>query len=102
MTDTDHLMAGLPGCDLVRDGLADVRAGRDTIAAKLVMIGSPRLRDCGIAVHVSAKDALLADRNLYDQLALTHGKAAHSKYNALIRQLVSFERALEGRISRRR
>jgi hypothetical protein len=35
-------------------------------------------------------------------LETTHGNAAHSQYNALIRQLVSFEQALEQRVSRAR
>ncbi len=36
--------AVLPGEDLIEAGLEDLRAGRDTIAALLVAIGSPRLR----------------------------------------------------------
>ena len=33
---------------------------------------------------------------LYEKLAAQHGNAAHSRYNALIRRLVSFEHAATG------
>jgi len=96
----NRLFAGLPGADLVANGLLDVLAGRETVAGELVKIGSPRLRDCGVPVSVKEQDALEADRRLYRLLEALHGPAAHSQYNALIRQLVSFERALEQRRSR--
>ena len=35
------------------------------------------------------------EHKLYELLAAEDSDAAHSRYNALIRQLVSFERALE-------
>ena len=38
-----------------------------------------------------------ADRRLYGLLSAVHGTGAHSQFNSLIRQLVSFERALERR-----
>lgn len=96
------MFADLPGADLISEGLADVVAGRETVAGELVKIGSPRLRDCGVTVGVSAEHALDADHRLYRLLGATHGRAAHSQYTALIRQLVSFERALEQRVSRAR
>jgi hypothetical protein len=99
MTAPDSL-TGLPGADLIQQGLADVAARRETIAGLLVQIGSPRLARCGIIVAVSAADALDSDRKLYRMLASQHGNEAHSRYNALIRQLASFGRALEQQISR--
>jgi hypothetical protein len=98
--DTTSGFAGLPGADVVGQGLNDLAAGRETLSALLVSIGSPRLRACGLEVPVSESQALAADRKLYRLLALEHGNEAHSRYNALIRQLVSFERALEQRCSR--
>ena len=38
----------LPGEDLIEAGLQDLRDGRETIAALLVAIGSPRLRRLGL------------------------------------------------------
>jgi len=101
-TNVTELFANLPGAELVTEGMVDVAAGRETIAGELVKIGSPRLRDCGVEVAVLPKDALEADHRLYHLLGAIHGREAHSQYNALIRQLVSFERALEQRVSRAR
>ena len=89
---------GLPGADAIRAGLADLAAGRETIESLLVQIGAPRLNWLGIVL--SAKPELDADRRLYRLLAAQHGNAAHSQFNSLVRQLVSFERALEGRKGR--
>jgi len=50
------------------------------------------MRRCGVAVPVAIPDA---DLLLYAALAREHGNDAHSQYNALVRRLVSFERALE-------
>jgi hypothetical protein len=100
--DINLLFTGLPAADLIASGLADVASGRETVAGELVKIGSPRLRDCGVDVQVQEEDALEADRRLYRLLGALHGNAAHSQYNALIRQLVSFERALEQRRARER
>ncbi len=84
--------AGLPGADLVAQGLDDLRAGRVTLASLLVSVGSPRLASLGIDVP----DPLPGPEHaLYALLAEQHGDDAHSQYNALIRRLVSFERALE-------
>jgi len=84
---------GLPGYEIVRDGLRDLSAGRRTPSALLVLIGAPRLRDVGI--EVPPIDISDPDHKLYEMLALEDADSAHSRYNALIRQLVSFERAAE-------
>lgn len=102
MNTDDTRFDRLPGAELIAQGLEDVAAGRETVAGELVKIGSPRLRDCGVDVAVSSEDALDADHRLYHLLGERHGNAAHSQYNSLIRQLVSFERALEQRVSRSR
>jgi hypothetical protein len=98
--DVIALFEDLPGSELITQGLEDVAAGRESIAGELVKIGSPRLRDCGVHVPVSPEDALDADHRLYRLLGAEHGNAAHSQYNALVSRLVSFERALEHRVSR--
>lgn len=82
----------LPGGELVREGLDDLRNGRETAASLLVAIGAPRLRRLGIAVPETVEDP---EHRLYALLARTEGDAAHSRFNALIRRLVSFERAAE-------
>ena len=83
----------LPGGDLIAAGLDDLRAGREPACALLVAIGAPRLRRLGIAVP----DDVPADpeHRLYALLARADPDAAHGRYNALVRRLVSFERAAE-------
>ena len=83
----------LPGQDLIEAGLLDLQAGRETIEALLVAIGEPRLRRLGLELP----DHLPTDpeHRLYELLAMEDSDAAHSRYNALIRRLVSFERTAE-------
>ncbi len=82
---------GLPGGDLIAQGLDDLAAGTETAAALLVSIGAPRLRQLGLAV---ADPIPSGEHRLYELLSRTDPDSAHSRYNALIRRLVSFERAL--------
>jgi hypothetical protein len=80
----------VPGEDLVNQGLADLRAGRETEAALLVSIGAPRLRRLGFDVASPLPDP---EHRLYRRIAQSAPDAAHARYNALVRRLVSFERA---------
>ncbi len=82
-----------PGYPLVRQGLDDLAAKRETFPALLVLIGAPRLRQIGIEVPAMMIDA--PEHRLYEMLAAEDPDSAHSRYNALIRELVSFERAAE-------
>jgi hypothetical protein len=82
-----------PGGDFIREGLCDLAAGRESEAALLVAIGSPRLRRAGLQVPALRSEG--AEHRLYEFLARSHPDSAHSRYNALIRRLVSFERACE-------
>ena len=86
-------MAPLPGEELVQQGVADLARGLETIPGLLVAIGAPRLRRLG----VSLPDVLpeVPEHRLYALLSVTEGDNAHSRYNALIRRLVSFEQAAE-------
>jgi hypothetical protein len=91
------ILDDLPANDLIREGLEDLSEGRRTIASLLVKIASPKLGRCGIVVPVSEEAALNADHELYELLGREHGREAHARYNALLRELVSFERSLEAR-----
>lgn len=84
-------MAGLPGRDVIDAGLADLARGAESIPALLVAIGSPRLRALGVAVPPGPAHP---EHRLYRLLAAVDPDAAHGRYNALVRRLVSFERAL--------
>ena len=81
----------LPGNELVTAGLRDLKDGRETIASLLVAIGAPKLRSLGLLIPKDLPTN--PEHRLYDLLSGTEPDSAHSKYNALIRKLVSFERA---------
>ena len=82
----------LPGGDLVAKGLEDLANSRDTVEALLVSIGAPRLRRNGVPVPATLPDP---EHRLYERLAEADSDSAHSRYNALLRRLTSFESALE-------
>jgi hypothetical protein len=82
---------GLPGEELIRTGLEDLREGRRTVPAWLVSIGAPRLQRAGIDVPNPLAEP---EHGLYELLSQDDSDAAHGRYNALIRRLVSYERAL--------
>lgn len=80
----------LPGADLVKRGAEDLDGGLESPEALLVSIGAPRLQSMGIDLP---SPIAAPEHKLYLLLAREKGDAAHSAYNALIRRLVSFERA---------
>jgi hypothetical protein len=82
--------AGLPGAELIAEGLADLRSARVSVPALLVSIGAPRLQLCGVDVPSPLDDP---EHRLYLLLAAEDSDSAHGRYNALIRRLVSYERA---------
>jgi hypothetical protein len=85
------LTRSLPGADLIEAGLADLSRGIVSIPALLVLVGAPRLRALGVVVPpVPVPDP---EHRLYALLAADDPDGAHSRYNALIRLLVSYERA---------
>ena len=85
-------LSGLPGGTLVACGLADLAAGRRSVAALVASVGAPRLRGLGLEVSGPLLDA---EHELWKLLAEEDPDDAHGRYNALLRELVSFERALE-------
>lgn len=82
----------LPGAELIERGLADLARGAESVEALLVSIGARRLGALGLPVDRPFPDP---ERRLYERLAAEDSDTAHSRYNALIRRLVSYERAAE-------
>lgn len=80
----------LPGENLVREGIRDLERGVASTESLLVSIGAPRLRRLGVTMPEPFGSP---EHRLYELLRSEHGDAAHSRYNALVRRLVSFERA---------
>jgi hypothetical protein len=88
-------LKGLPGHELVEQGLTDLRENRVTPQALLIAIAAPNLRRLGFALpapeHLPDEPGLA----LYRELCRERRADPYGEYNALIRRLVSFERALE-------
>ena len=82
----------LPGADLVERGLADLERRLVSAESLLVSIGAPRLSELGYGVQ---RPFASPEHRLYELLAADDEDSAHSRYNALVRRLVSFERAAE-------
>jgi hypothetical protein len=87
-------LTSLPGHELVLKGVDDLAQGIDSQEALLVSIGAPRLRQAGIEVP---EPLASPEHRLYGLLAAEDSDAAHGRYNALVRRLVSFERAADAR-----
>ena len=86
------VIGSLPGEDFVATGIRDLARGVESELALLVSIGAPRLSRLGFVIDHPMCDP---ERRLYERLAAADPAAAHSRYNALVRRLVSFERAAE-------
>jgi hypothetical protein len=85
-------LAVFPGGTLIAQGIDALLRGESTIEALLVSIGAPRLRRLGFRITAPIASP---EHRLYELLAKEDPESAHARYNALIRQLVSFERAAE-------
>ncbi len=86
----DH---SLPGSDLIGKGIDDLRRGLESVESLVVSIGAARLREAGLAIPANTLPS--PERRLYALLSESDPDSAHSRYNALVRRLVSFERAAE-------
>ena len=84
--------ARLPGAELVEDGIADLGREVESVASLLVSIGAPRLARLGFHIPPPLPSP---EHRLYALLASEDPDSAHARYNALVRRLVSFERAAE-------
>lgn len=83
----------LPGGDLITQGLADYAAHRLTPEACLIAIARGRLSHGGLSIPMGY-DIPEPEHQLYALLG-REPEDAYSRYNALIRQLISFSQALE-------
>ena len=80
----------LPGSDLVKKGIDDLRIGVETIESLLVSHAVRALAEVG---HPSLPGLADPELKLYRLLEQLNGDGAHSKYHAYRRQLASFLRA---------
>ena len=77
----------------ILEGLRDFHENRHTAAACLVRMARRRLAKAGLMKALPPVDDG-AELDLYHLLS-HEGNQAHSRYNALIRELISFEHALD-------
>ncbi|MEQ8766716.1 MAG: hypothetical protein RL885_22575 [Planctomycetota bacterium] len=82
---------GLPGGEIVAEGLADLARGEETLASLIVSIAPTRLASIGLSLP--GEPIQDPELRLYALLEQRYGNGAYSKYNAWLRQLASFIRA---------
>jgi len=90
------LIHGLPGTALIQQGLQDYHANLHTMPSCLVRMARRRLARAGL-METSQQHDINAELDLYHLLS-HEGNQAHSRYNALVRELISFEHALDHRL----
>ena len=90
------LLQGLPGEALMRQAMADLKAGRRSIPACLAEMAGPRLRRLGLLPPAESHSLPEPELRLY-RLLRRQGGDSYSRYGALLRELVSFEQALDRR-----
>ena len=91
MTISSEEISRLPGGERMLRGLEDWRGGRTTIDACLVAIAFGKFRDAGL---VSGEAPFHQAELVLYALLRKEGGNAYGLYNSLIRELVSFGRAL--------
>jgi len=90
----DDSLKSLPGAEIVLPGLADLKAGRESVNASAVQAAAPRLRRAGLDAPGADGDEPAA-HGLYRQLSSQLGDGAHSRYNAILARVASFAGAAE-------
>lgn len=96
MSLTGSDLESLPGAEIVLPGVEDLQRGRDTIDAAAVLIASRRLGSAGVALPPSPDRNGEPGHHLFGLLIEADTPDPHSRYNAILRRIDSFARALEG------
>jgi hypothetical protein len=87
----------LPGGDRIEKGLGDLAGGRVTVEALLIVIAAPALARLGLEIPVMPELGDDAELLLYEKLQEDGVADPYSAYNASLRLIVSFTRALSQR-----
>ena len=82
---------GLPGGEVVDEGLASLAAGEESLGSLVVSLAAPRLRREG--VPLPAGRIPNPEERLYRRLEVEAGDLAHARYLAHLRQIESFANA---------
>lgn len=86
-------LLGLPGDEIIVQGLRDLAAETESIQALLVAIVAPGLRRLGVAVPDMADRITDAALRLYRLVGDQRPAGAHAAFNAWIRRVDRFVRA---------
>jgi hypothetical protein len=98
MAEPNPTLIGLPGAALVDKGIADLERGHVSAESLLVTVAAERLETLGVLRPGLATGSVEAPLALYALLGKNDVIDPYSTYNALLRELSSFVRALEHRI----
>jgi hypothetical protein len=89
---------GIPGGEMIDHGLRDLLIEHSSKEAYLVALAAPRLRREGVPVPIPSeawiKNFPDLHEKLYRLLEEENEELAHARYNAYLRQVVSFADAL--------
>ena len=88
-------MPNLPGNEIINKGFSDLRS--KTVSPESLLILSARIKLTRLGFNIPFSNTTEPSLKMFALLEEKHGNAAHSKYNALRRQLVSFMRAVQVR-----
>jgi hypothetical protein len=77
-------------------GIEDLSAGRDTVESAAVLLAARRLRASGLDVPEVSSSPEEPGHVLYRRLVDSGTGDPYSRYNAILRRIDSFARALEG------
>ena len=91
-----ELVAGLPGGEFFHAGLHDLQHSIESVAAMLVATGARRIQESLGDLSLPGLP-IEPERRLDALLCREHAQDAYSQYNAHLRRLSSFCRALEAR-----
>lgn len=89
----EHELDKLPGAEIVLPGIEDLKAGRETVNALAVSAAARRLGVRDLVDEAQPREP--AAHRLYQLLNSELGDGAHSRYNAILRRVVSFARAAD-------
>jgi hypothetical protein len=87
------MLTQLPGGDLIEKGIADFSAHQITKESCLIAIARSRLLRAGLGFDLTFRIPD-PEHQLYALLQAERGDA-YSRYNSLLRRLISFSQALE-------
>ena len=99
MAQSNPTLVGLPGAALIEKGVADLERREVSAESLLVTIAAERLETLGVLRPGLATGSVEAPLALYAWVGESGVLDPYSTYNALLRELSSFVRALEHRVA---